>query len=66
MKELNLTEALKKLEQINEWFDNQEELDIEAGLKKVKEGIKLVKDSKKRLKEIENQFEEIKKEFKES
>ena len=49
--------------EITEWFDNQEEIDAEEGLKKVKEAAGLIKTSKTRLKEIENEFEEIKKEM---
>ncbi|GEM_PF-370600 len=56
-------DSLKKLEKIIEWFDSQEEVDVEAGLEKVKEGMALIKASKERLKEIENEFEEVKKEI---
>jgi len=56
----NLSESLKKLEEISAWFDQQEEIDLEKGLLKVKEGAKLIKDSRLQLKNIENQFEEIK------
>lgn len=63
MEKVNLTEALKKLEEINDWFENQEEVDVEKGLEKVKEGVKLVKASRVRLQEIENEFEEVKKEL---
>lgn len=63
MDKLNLTDALKKLEEINDWFENQEEIDVEAGLEKVKEGVKLVKASQTRLQEIQNEFEEIKKDM---
>lgn len=63
MDKLNLTDALKKLESINDWFENREEVDVEQGLEKVKEGVKLVKASQSRLKEIENEFEEIKKDM---
>lgn len=63
MDKLNLTEALKKLEEINNWFENQDEVDVEQGLEKVKEGVKLVKASQSRLKEIENEFEDIKKDI---
>lgn len=59
----NLNDALKKLGTIVEWFETQEEIDVEAGLEKVKEGAKLIKASKERLKEIENEFEEVKKEI---
>lgn len=58
----NLNTNLKKLAEITEWFENQEEVDVEEGLKKVKEAVKIIKASKGRLKEIENEFEEIKKE----
>ena len=63
MEKLNLTEALKKLEGINNWFDNQQEVDVEQGLEKVKEGAKLIKASRDRLREVENEFEEVKKEM---
>ena len=63
MDKVNLTEALKKLEEINEWFEEQEEVDVEKGLEKVKEGVKLVKESQKRLEEVENEFEEVKKDL---
>ena len=55
--------ALKKLEEIVTWFDNQEEVDVEKGLDKVKEGVALIKESKMRLKEVENEFEIVKKEL---
>ena len=66
MEKLNLTEALKQLEEINTWFEEQEEVDVEKGLEKVKEGAKLVKASRERLQEIENEFEEVKKELAQS
>ncbi len=59
----NLNQNLKRLSEITEWFDNQEEVDVEEGLKKVKEAVALIKASKSRLKEVENEFEEIKKEI---
>ena len=58
---VNLNETLKKLEAISSWFDNQREVDVEEGLKKVKEGAELIKASKERLAEVENEFEEVKK-----
>ena len=60
---INLKESLSKLNNIVEWFDNQEEVDVELGLEKVKEGAGLVKLCKARLSEIENEFEEIKRDF---
>jgi exodeoxyribonuclease VII small subunit len=59
-KKNNLTQDLKSLEAITEWFENQEEVDVEEGLKKVKEGAKLIKQSRNRLKEVKNEFQEIK------
>jgi exonuclease VII small subunit len=64
-KETNLTQSLKKLEEIVEWFEGREEVDVEKGLEKVKEGAALIKASKVRLKKIENEFEEVKKELEE-
>ena len=59
----NLSNNLKQLADITEWFDKQKEVDVEEGLKKVKEAVALIKSSKERLKEVENEFEEIKKEI---
>ncbi len=60
----NLKESLSKLNEIVDWFENQEEVDVEAGLEKVKKGAILVKDCKVRLAEIENEFEKIRKDVK--
>jgi len=59
----NLNSNLKRLAEITAWFDNQEEIDVEQGLEKVKEAVSLIKSSKERLKSVENEFEEIKKEI---
>jgi exonuclease VII small subunit len=58
----SLKNNLKRLAEITEWFDNQEEVDVEEGLGKVKEAIGLIKESKEKLKAVENEFEEIRKE----
>jgi hypothetical protein len=63
MKEKNLNQSLKKLATITEWFEKQEEVDVEEGLNKVKEAAEIIKAAKKQFKEIENEFEEIKKEI---
>ena len=65
MEKMNLSESLKKLEQISEWFNSQEEIDVEKGLEKVRQGARLIKDSRTRLAEVENEFEDIKKELEE-
>lgn len=62
-KKESLGEALKKLESITEWFESQEEIDVEKALEKVKEGVALVKSSKERLREVENEFQIVKKEL---
>jgi len=56
---------LKELGEILDWFDAQEELDVEAALAKIKRASELVQASRKRLTEIENEFEEIKGEVEE-
>ena len=58
----NLSSNHKRLPEITDWFENQEEVDVEEGLEKVKEAASLIKASKERLKAVENEFEEIKKE----
>lgn len=60
MEKNKLKDSLKKIEEIIGWFDRQEEIDVEAGLEKVKEGAALIKSGKKRLKELENEFEKVK------
>ncbi len=65
MEKNNLKSNLKKLSLIAEWFENQEEVDVEEGLKKVKEAVTIFKETKKQFSDIENQFEEIKKEIEE-
>ena len=57
----DLSTSLKKLEKITSWFEEQDEVDIEKGIAKVKEGAALIKDTKKQLATIENEFEEVKK-----
>ncbi len=57
---INLTETIKKLRSITEWFETQEEIDVEKGLERIKEGAELIKASRSRLKELENEFEEVK------
>lgn len=58
---VNFKDQLKEISAILEWFDIQEELDVEAALEKIKRAGELMKMSKKRLSEIENEFREIKK-----
>lgn len=62
-KEVSLGESLKRLEMITQWFESQDEIDVEKALEKVKEGVVLLKTSKERLKEVENEFTVIKKDL---
>ena len=61
--ETNLTESIKQLEAIAEWFENQQDVDVEQGLTKVKEAAALIKKSKARLAVIENEFKTVEKEI---
>ncbi len=62
-KEINLNENLKKLAEISTWFNSQKDIDLEAGLDKVKEAAILIKESREKLDNLENEFKEIEKEF---
>lgn len=64
--QINLTENLKKLSEIAAWFENQEQVDVEEGLIKVKEAATLIQESKQRLHAIQNEFVEIKKQIEET
>ena len=59
----NISEDLKRLQAIADWFDAREDIDIEQALEKVKEAATLLKSAKGRLKDIENEFETVKKEL---
>ena len=52
MAKKTLADSLEKIQEIISWFDNQEEVDVEMGLDKMKEGAKLIKESRERLQEI--------------
>jgi exonuclease VII small subunit len=62
-KKSDITASLDKLERIIAWFDEQESVQVEAGLEKVREGAKLVKELRGQLKEVENEFTEVKHEL---
>jgi len=59
-KKIKISESLSKLEEIVDWFEKQEEVDVEEGLKRVKEGVSIIKVFKVRFVEVENEFNEIK------
>lgn len=54
-------ELLKSLENITEWFEEREDVDLDVALEKLKEGAELIKVLKEKLKYAENEFKEIKK-----
>jgi exodeoxyribonuclease VII small subunit len=56
-----IVDGLKKLEGIVSWFQENHDIDLEVGLKKVREGAQLVQDLKGKLQNVENEFSEIKK-----
>lgn len=62
-KEANFAEAFSELEKITQWFDGQENVDLDEGLKKFECGLELADALKKKLKDVENKVEEIKKKF---
>ena len=57
---INLEASLRELSAIVAWFEKQEEVDVEKGLKKVKRGAELVRSSQERLNQVENEFKEVK------
>ena len=52
-------ELFKTLEQINNWFEKEENIDLEIALEKVREGAKYIAIIKKKITQTENEFKEI-------
>jgi exodeoxyribonuclease VII small subunit len=61
-KSLRFGESLKELEDIVQWFE-QEDVDLEEGIARFERGVELAKKCKARLKEVENKVTEIKAKF---
>ena len=61
-KKTNIKKSLEELQKITDWFQN-EDIDLDQGLEKLKEGMKLIKDCRGRIQEIENELIEVKKEL---
>jgi hypothetical protein len=59
-KKESIGQSLKKLEDVLAWFDGQTEVDVEEGLKRVRQGAGLVTELRERLKEVENEFQTVK------
>lgn len=58
----NFNTAYQKVEEINEWFQ-EENIDLNEALEKYQKGMELINKCKEELKGAENQFEEIKKKY---
>lgn len=58
-KNLNFKKSYQELQNIVEWFE-QEEIDLEEGIKKFEEGSRLVKELKEYLEKVENKIKELK------
>jgi hypothetical protein len=56
----DLKKYLEDIKRISDWFEEQEEIDLEEALVKIREAGELIKLSKDRLIEVENEFKEIK------
>ncbi len=59
----NFASAFQELEEITKWFDGEENVDLDEGLKKFERGLELSNELKKKLGEVENKVEEIKTKF---
>lgn len=57
-KEKDFKEMFEELREINSWFE-EEDIDLDKGLEKLKEGKKLIDECKKKLEEVENEFETL-------
>lgn len=64
-RKVNLTKSLIQLQEIVAWFEEQDNVDVELGLDKVREAAQLIKGSKIRLSQIQNEFKEIENEINE-
>jgi len=64
-KDVDFSKGFTELEEITRWFDSQETLDLDAGLKKFERGLELASGLKQKLTEVENRVEEIKEKFSE-
>jgi exodeoxyribonuclease VII small subunit len=61
----DFAKALMELEEINRWFQD-EEIDLDLGLEKLKRGKALIDQCQGRLGEVENEFVKIKETFSEN
>lgn len=61
-KKLDFSEAMKQLQELNRWFQ-QDDIDLEAGLVKLETGKELLQQCHQRLQQLEHKFQTLKLEF---
>lgn len=60
---IDFAKSFEELEKITEWFDSEEHLDLDKGLKQFERGLELASLLKEKLSEVENKVTEIKNKF---
>jgi len=60
---IDFAKSFEELEKITEWFDSEEQLDLDKGLKQFERGLELAALLKQKLAEIENSVTALKKKF---
>lgn len=60
---IDFAKSFEELEKITQWFDSEEHLDLDKGLKQFERGLELASLLKEKLSEVENKVVEIKKKF---
>ncbi|OGL61972.1 exodeoxyribonuclease VII small subunit [Candidatus Uhrbacteria bacterium RIFCSPHIGHO2_02_FULL_47_44] len=60
---VDFAKSFEELEKITQWFDSEEHLDLDKGLKQFERGLELASMLKEKLSEVENKVVEIKKRF---
>lgn len=61
-KQLTFSEAFSELEDLTRWFE-EEEIELDEGMKKFERGLELAQVCKKKLQEVENNVTKLKKKF---
>ena len=61
--EQNFGTLMRQLQTIVDWYDQQQELDIEEGLAKARQAADLIRRCSRRLGQLENEFVKIKAEL---
>lgn len=61
--EQNFGKLMRQLQTIVDWYDQQQELDIEEGLAKAHQAAELIRRCSRRLAQLENEFVKIKAEL---